>query len=386
MGINPRKMIGRWIGPLRDYPFGFTTSTISEDKIRPLAELISRQRPWQSEEQNWRAAKDAISRAPLGIWMIKLGGEKAKSGWDWLDLSIKISIPLLIVIISIFYNWTSSERDERKLFSQRQDDIVGNFIRGMKPLLLDYNLAKSPPGAEVRGVSRAIILSSLAQLTPEGYPFTSPYAAPWPWRSTYIQPIHHKAIIIDFLLDAGLNNDSTKPIDLRGASLEGAPLHGRKLAGADMSFASIRSAVLSQADLRGADLKGSTLSSAFLHNAKLVGADLRRAVLNNADLRSADLREANLDGAKLFYSDLANADFRGASLSGAGLTGSTLVDSDFRGADLSDSYLHSTDLRGADFSTAVMLRVGLYGAKWDYATRWPVSRFSCSVPWLGRAA
>ena len=89
----------------------------------------------------------------------------------------------------------------------------------------------------------------------------------------------------------------SRRLDLTGAYLNCAGLHGATLDGAE----------LGGADLVGADLTNTRLRRAILH-----GADLRTANLRRADLTRADLTRANLAWACLADANLAHADVTGA--------------------------------------------------------------------------
>lgn len=47
-----------------------------EEKIRPLAERLSKQRPWRSAEEKWMAAERALRQKPWRPWVIRFSGEK----------------------------------------------------------------------------------------------------------------------------------------------------------------------------------------------------------------------------------------------------------------------------------------------------------------------
>ena len=137
---------------------------IPEEQIRPLAERLGKQRPWLSAQENWLAAERALRQKPWRPWVIRFSGEKERSGWDWADLLLKVSVPVLILGLSTAYSIISSSRQEKLAIAdkerqekiareQRETDAITGFIKGMQPLLLDKDLKKSAADAEVRGVA-----------------------------------------------------------------------------------------------------------------------------------------------------------------------------------------------------------------------------------------
>ena len=147
---------------------------IPEEQIRPLAERLSKQRPWLSAQENWLAAERALKQKPWRPLVIRFSGEKERSGWDWADLLLKVSVPVLILGLSTAYSIISSsrqeklaiadkERQEKSAREQRETDAITGFIKGMQPLLLDKDLKKSAADAEVRGVAKGLTLAALSQ-------------------------------------------------------------------------------------------------------------------------------------------------------------------------------------------------------------------------------
>lgn len=330
-----------------------------DEQIRPLAERLSKQRPWRSAEENWFTAERALRQKPWRPWVIHFSGEKERSGWDWADLLLKVSVPVLLLGLSTAYSIISAnrqekiakadkERQESIAREQREDEVVTSFIREMRPLLVDKGLRSSAPDSEIRGVARGLTLAALSQ----------------------VKNPDRKRLIVRFLLDSGLNTKPGNLISLREANLSEAVLSGADLAGADLSEANLIRATLSWADLSGANLMGANLLGAHLMGARLIGADLRallsgndlrgadlsRANLSGADLSRADLFRANLSGANLSHADLLTANFSGANLSHADLGGAYLIEADLRGADLRGANLREAYLSGAD------LRADLSGA------------------------
>ena len=318
---------------------------IPDEQIRPIAERLGKQRPWLSAEENWLAAERALRQRPWRPWVIRFSGEKERSGWDWANLLLKVSLPVLILGLSTAYSVISADRQEKLakadkdrqeivVREQREGEVVTNFIKEMQPLLVDKGLGSSAPGSEVRGIARGLTLAALSQ----------------------VKDSQRKRLVVRFLLDSGLNVKPGNLISLSEANLNGADLNGANLSGADLLDADLRGADLIGANLSGADLSGADLLDADLRGADLIGANLIRADLFRADLNGAILIRADLNGAILI-----RADFIGANLSGADLYKANLSGADLSGADLFDA-----DLRGANLNGA-----NLEGVKWDEKTSWP---------------
>jgi hypothetical protein len=257
---------------------------ISEEQIRPLAERLSKQRPWLSAEENWLAAERALRQKPWRPWVICFSGEKERSGWDWADLLLKVSVPVLILGLSTAYSVISSsrqekltiaerERQEKIIQEQRESDVITDFFRGMQPLMLDEHLKKSAADAEARGVARGLTLAALSQ----------------------VQDPERKRLIVSFLLDSGLNAKPGNLFSLSEANLSGAKLYGINLR---------------ESDLRGSNLIGANLFGTELSRSNLFYANLSRAMLVEADLSRAYLRKANLSGAILVNANLKEADLQ----------------------------------------------------------------------------
>ena len=241
-----------------------------------------------------------MRQRPWRPWVIRFSGEKERSGWDWANLLLKVSLPVLILGLSTAYSVISADRQEKLakadkdrqeivVREQREGEVVSNFIKEMQPLLVDKGLRSSAPGSEVRGIARGLTLAALSQ----------------------VKDSQRKRLVVRFLLDSGLNVKPGNLISLSEANLNGADLNGANLSGAD----------LLDADLRGADLIGANLIRADLFRADLNGAILIRADFIGANLSGADLYKANLSGADLSGADLFDADLRGANLNGANLEG-----------------------------------------------------------------
>lgn len=286
-GINPRiggaalaklARIPPWRWNLLGQPLSGEQQPILEEQIRPIAERLSKQRPWLSAEENWLAAERALRQRPWRPWVIRFSGEKERSGWDWADLLLKVSVPVLILGLSTAYSIISSsrqeqnakadkERQERIALANQKDTVIRDYIKEMKGMLLDKKVASEAkiPGSEANGLARALTLTALAQLSGAG-----------PER---------RSLVFQFL------KESNFPI-LAGSDKGKA---GANLSGYDLSRADIRGANLRGADLRGANLSWANLGWVDLRGANLFMVNLRLANLRWADLRGANLEKINWD-------------------------------------------------------------------------------------------
>jgi uncharacterized protein YjbI with pentapeptide repeats len=381
-----------------------------EDKIRELAGRLSRQKPWLSADECWLSAERAIKKQPWRHCVIVLSGDKERNGWDWADLVLKLSIPILILGLSTIFTFANSKRLESMAKSERtreeinarklnDDAVLSSAIKDLQPLLIDKDLKNSTHGSAVMGVAKALTLSALSRIN-DG---------------------QKKGFLIRFLVDAGLNSKPGNLIsmnmadlngaslggvnlaaaDLRGAYLKGANLVGTMLAAADLRYAKLDRAAIDSADLRAvslqkaslqkatlvsADIRHGKLDGSILNSVDLTGADLRmsnmaRILAHGANLSSANLRGANLYGAnisqaRMYSTQLGNANLENATLVssvliGADLARANLVKANLRDSDLRISNLSGADLRGANLTNADLAGSNLDGVVWSADTKWP---------------
>lgn len=216
-------------------------AALTDDAIRSLAERLAKQRPWSSAEANWLAAERAL-RQPWRPWIIQFSGDQERSGWDWAELILKVSVPILIIFLTGALNWAASERQLRTEQEQREDGAVTGFIEKMQLLLLKEKLNESVNRPEVKGVARALTLATLSQLKSEDAP-------------------ERKRLVIRFLFDSG--KPGNPPIfSLGQADLKKANLRYGRFIGTNFTSAELEEANLFEADLSGADLSGAKLGGA----------------------------------------------------------------------------------------------------------------------------
>lgn len=201
--------------------------------------------------------------------MIRFSGKKERSGWDWADLLLKVSVPVLILVLSTAYSIMSANRQEKIAREQKENEVVTEYIKEMKPLLLEKGLKNAPKGSEVVVVATALIRETLSRLKSEDAP-------------------DRRTVVMRYLLDSGVTN-SGELFMLPGVSLSGANLFAANLSGAN----------LMKANLSGASLIAANLSGAYLSGVNLIEADLTMANLIEADLSGANLRGADLSWAYL---------------------------------------------------------------------------------------
>ena len=342
-------------------------ATPTDDAIRARADQLAKRRPWSSAEQNWTDACLELNSAFLLRWrpsLLRWLGASEKTGWDWMELLLKLSVPLTISFGGWFLGTLNSNRQIEIAQANQKDAVIRDYIKEMKGMLLDKAVAKEAkqPGSEANGVARALTLTALTQLKGEG-----------PARRTLVfQFLRESNFPIlagsEVVQGANLAGYDLSGADLSEASLGRANLSEANLGKADLSGADLGRANLSGASLRGADLSGADLSGADLDEANLSGANLGMANLRGADLSEGDLDGANLSGANLGRANLRGAIFDGANLSGASLgraniRGAYLVEANLRGANLRGADLRGADLSGANLSEADLSGANLRGAK-----------------------
>ena len=225
-------------------------ATPSDDAIRARADQLAKRRPWCSAEQNWTDACLELNSAFLLRWrptLLRWLGASEKTGWDWMELLLKLSVPLTISFGGWFLGTLNSNRQNEIAQANQKDAVIREYIKEMKGMLLDKTVAKEAkqPGSEANGVARALTLTALTQLKGEGEGSEQ-----------------RRTLVFQFL------RDSNFPILAGSEKVQGANLAGYDLCGANLSEANLSEANLRRADLRGANLSGADLFEANLSGAK----------------------------------------------------------------------------------------------------------------------
>jgi uncharacterized protein YjbI with pentapeptide repeats len=217
------------------------------------------------------------------------------------------------------YSIISSSRQEKIALDQKESDVVTEYIKEMKPLLLEKGLKNASRGSEVIGVARGLTIATLSRLNSEDAP-------------------GKRTIILRYLIDSGVTN-SGNLFSLAGSNLSGVNLSRADLRGANLTEANLRGANLTEANLRGANLTEANLRGAILSGANLRGANLVKANLSGAFFSGANLSRANLMEADLSGADLSEIFLE---VSGANLSGANLMDANLSGANLMGAYFRDT--------------------------------------------
>lgn len=304
------------------------------------------------------------------VWRWTGIGEK--KGWDFLQLGIGASIPLLLFLGTQYFSAEINKQQQEIAKERYQQDTLIKYLEQMSLLLLDKNLRKEE--SEAHTIARARTLFTLRELDS-----------------------FRKGLLIKFLAEANLIfKDKTviylRDADISSADLEGADLEGADLRGVDLRGANLRGVNLREANLEGADLREAFFSvdpekskvdrlvleftdeylekkpdfivgdrevsdpeAANLTGANLTGANLERADFFRVNLEGANLREANLEGADFCRADLRNVDLSGAYIRDRIISLHEVADleeADFYRADLRGASLEGADLRHIDLRKA----------------------------------
>jgi len=224
----------------------------------------------------------------------KWTGFSEKTLWDWMQLSITASIPVLLAVGGLLFNAAQNERNKATEEWRAQDAALQNYYDVMSDLLTNKGLRNSELDAEVRTLAGARTATVLARFQadvgerdPEREKVYGPTSAALTAGSAA-----RKANILTFLYNSDLITKNHPVVKLSGADLTNIDLPSRSnLAKADLSGAKLQHADLSYSNLSAADLSGADLSYANLLGADLNGADLSKADLHNASIVNTDLRD-----------------------------------------------------------------------------------------------
>ncbi len=296
--------------------------------------------------------------------MIRFSGEKERSGWDWADLILKVSVPVLILGLGAGLNKCTSDREERLARQQRDSAVVTAFTGEMQKLVVANRLR---PGQEIsiedRVLPREMIIAALAQLNSD---------EAYPWRNHVIRFARGltRLRVAEGVQEGGLLEEADlSNLNLKKASLNRANLSDSHFANADLREAYIGEAILNRANLNGADLSMSMLSRSFLVGVSGSGVNLSKAWLDGADLSKSYLIKANFSGTLLVWTDFIEANLNEANFNKANLSGADLRRADLSGANFSGARLGKSKLFGS--SEANLSGADLNAVRWDGETQWP---------------
>jgi len=249
------------------------------------------------------------------------------------SLLTNVTIVAIIGFGGVFWQVRSQHQSDQQ---RALDQTLQTYIDDMRDLLLNRNLTKSTPGAEVRQVARAQTLNTLRILDAD-----------------------RNIIVLRFLRYEGLIGMQDAVINLSNADLSTdklnrANLSGIDLTAADLSNADLDKASLSHANLSDASMYGATLTSAHLNGANLCDVTLTGALLNRTIMNRAILTGAHLNGASLTHTQLIGADLSDADLNGANLAGADLISADLSYANLSNAGLTQQQLNTVNSCTKIL--------------------------------
>ncbi|WDV56572.1 pentapeptide repeat-containing protein [Streptomyces coeruleorubidus] len=199
-------------------------------------------------------------------------------------------LPGLAAVAALVFTWVSVTQVSNELAISERGQIADRHDKAWRGL--------SDSSASVRR-GAIFALRSIAQDSPrEQAAVIDELSAYIRVRATKKLSTTEKApdikAALSVLRERDPSHDGNGTIDLRGAKLIDADLHG-----ADLTGANLVGTVLSNCNLEGANLSGANLSRASLRQGTLRGANLTDAVLTGADLAGADLTTANLEAARL---------------------------------------------------------------------------------------
>lgn len=238
---------------------------------------------------------------------------QGKTLWDWLQLLI---IPAVLAGSALIFNAQNTQTQFNIAADSQREATLQTYIDHMSELLLDEQLRNSEDRSEIRSVARTRTILTLRQLDGE-----------------------RKALLIQFLYESGLIQNTNTIINLRNTDFRGMPRGPR-----------IDRDETNSVDLSGTDFSGVVFAEANFASTYLRNADFSNAYLSGTDFGSADLRNANFSGANLSGANLSDANLTGANLSGVDLTGASLINTNFHMADFSNADLDNADLTKADIT------------------------------------
>ena len=273
-----------------------------------------------------------------------------KTLWDWLELSSRLAVPILIAVFGYQVQKRDKEKEkelegkqaEQKAKLEREiaqnnlaEEAIQDYLDNMTKLLLGKEYREElflTEDNSVKDVARTQTIKILRRLESDGM---------------------RQDRIIHFLQDAKLYKFIFKNANLSRINLQGV----------DLRWANLQGANLWQANLQGTNLWQANLQETNLQEANLQGANLWQANLQEANLQEANLQEANLWCANL----------QGAKLRKANLQGANLIIANLQGANLSDTNLQKAYLMGTEenltpkqIKLACFWEEAIYKSKYDF--------------------
>jgi Pentapeptide repeats (8 copies) len=242
----------------------------------------------QDAPQDPTASEESRSRSQAFWEWLGFGKGGEKKGLDLLQVLAAVSIPVVVVMASIFtasQSRSQQQAEEDRAQSQQdveeeraQDEALRTYLEGMGSLLLEDDLGSSGD-EEVRTLAEARTATVLGR--DDG---------------------HRKRSVVLFLHKARLIQKNHPLVSLANADLSGADLSAADLRDAELLAVDLSAAVLKDADLSGANLSGADLSYAI------------RTTIGYLEQNAKSLKGATmLDGSK---HDLNCSEQKGESLSG----------------------------------------------------------------------
>lgn len=164
----------------------------------------------------------------FGVQQAGAAAQPPKLLWDWLDLLI---IPIVISLGAVLLTNMDRKKDTEIALDRLRETSFQAYLQGMSQLILDYHLGKqSDPG--VRIVARARTIAVLKTLDAD-----------------------RKAIVVQFLFDAGLISGETPEISMVGANLQAVNLRRSILPGINLREAYLPGANFKFANLAHANFR-----------------------------------------------------------------------------------------------------------------------------------
>ena len=308
-----------------------------------------------------------------------LTGFYDKKLWDWLELSSRLAIPILIAVFTYIVQKRDKEKTEKQAELEREiarnnlaEEGIQAYLDNMAKLLLNKKIRKELfPNNELK-----LILNK--ELRKDKLKFLNKEDNDNPVRDvartqtiTILRRLEddkeRQERIINFLSDAELyqfifQNANLSKIDLSQNNLSWANLQYAKLERANLQYANLwranlQRAILFRANLQGAKLEGADLQNTYLSEANLQSAYLYKANLQGAKLEGANLQNALLSDANLQNTSLREANFQDAILVRVNLQGAILWDANLQGAKLEGADLQGANLQGANLQQAILQEV-----------------------------